>query len=79
MGWNIHTWLWATVALCALGALYFWTAIGIYYRQTPIDEPIKFKVEMRNDQVERAGQALKFCGYLATYCILTVVIMQTFN
>jgi hypothetical protein len=74
MGWNLQTWLWGTVALCAVTGLSADIRLNLLFKKDYSREKLKFEEEIFQDKVQVLNRVKRFCGYLATYCIVTVII-----
>jgi hypothetical protein len=75
MGWNLQTWLWGTVILCAIVVWIYDIGVGVQHRTTYMkNPPLEFEVKMFETKVQKLHELRRICGFLAFFCIVTVLL-----
>ncbi len=73
MGWNLQTWLWGTVILCAIVVwVYEITVVQVEHNKTFMkNPPLEFQVKIFENKVHRLHKLRLVCGFLAVFCVVT--------
>ena len=75
MGWNLQTWLWGTVIVCGISVWISNLNLNIENRKIQInDPPLEFDVIGFKDKVHRHHELRRASGFLALFCVLTVLL-----